>query len=286
MKKVTLAMGALVTCLILSSCESKTAPAQTTTENLETNQANIIQLVEDWNQAHVHKDLESFNEFYDEMITYYGSRIPKSDAIEDKQIFFNKNPDYYQQIFGEVNLENLGNQLYKAHFIKRVTRNGATTDYPSYLIVQSTDKNFKIVTEGDLVTDKNLKNKKAKTTTDANQREYYYSDKAVNLKGTLKIESYYGPPGYGETPEIDTRQECYVLHLDHSINLNAEVSNNQEGEFERTLLNVEKIQLTASDIKLGNFVNKHIQVSGSFFPAHTGYHRTDVLMDVSKVNSK
>jgi hypothetical protein len=39
----------------------------------------------------------------------------------------------------------------------------------------------------------------------------------VSLSGHLDRETYLGPPGYGETPEIDKKEVAYILVLDNRI---------------------------------------------------------------------
>jgi hypothetical protein len=39
-----------------------------------------------------------------------------------------------------------------------------------------------------------------------------YQPKVVELKGTLSVKTYYGPPNYGENPDTDAKEALPILH--------------------------------------------------------------------------
>jgi hypothetical protein len=82
--------------------------------------------------------------------------MDKNDCIQNTLTFFKKNPDYYQQIYGNITKEKLNDTVVRCTFIKRTTLNQKTKDYPAYLIFTKRQGQWKITTESDLVTDKNL----------------------------------------------------------------------------------------------------------------------------------
>lgn len=124
----------------------------------ETEDINL--LVDKWNKAHSSKDVAVFSELYDNTVLFYGKQKDKNECIEIKLKLFKKQPDFYQQIYGEVQTDMLNDMEVKCSFIKRVTINQQTKDYPSYLTFKEVDGNWRIITEGDLVTDKNLTKQK------------------------------------------------------------------------------------------------------------------------------
>lgn len=113
-------------------------------------------LVNKWNKAHATKDVAIFSNLYSKAILYYGKQKDKNYCIESKVALFKKYPDYYQQIFGDIQFEKISETEFKCSFIKRVNFNKKTNDYPSYLVFTKEKGAWKITTEGDLVTDKNL----------------------------------------------------------------------------------------------------------------------------------
>lgn len=146
-------MLVLVFCFIMLTSGNSSSSNETTES---ANSYNFKRLVQDWNKAHLSKDVGIFSNLYDKSVLFYGTRKDKNSCIENKLSLFKKHPDFYQQVYGDIQIENLINTEIKCNFVKRVTVNQATTDYPSYLIFKKIDGSWKIVTEGDLVTDKNI----------------------------------------------------------------------------------------------------------------------------------
>lgn len=132
-------------------------------EKVDTTDFNV--LVQTWHKAHLTKDVGVFSNLYDDKVLYYGTSFNKNVCIESKLSLFKKYPDFFQQIYGEIQIEKIDDYEVKCSFVKRVTVNQTTTDYPSYLIFKISADSWKIVTEGDLVTDKNLAKKSENKTT-------------------------------------------------------------------------------------------------------------------------
>jgi hypothetical protein len=116
------------------------------------------QLVADWNKAHNSKDSIVFSTLFADSILFYGVKLEKNHCIENKFLFFKKHPDFYQQIYGDIAVDKINDNEVKCNFIKRVTFNKVTSDYPTYLVFKKSDDIWEIVTEGDL-NDMNLSNK-------------------------------------------------------------------------------------------------------------------------------
>ena len=242
-------------------------------------------LVNKWNKAHSTKDMAAFSELYDNSVLFYGKQKDKKDCIGTKLALLKKQADFYQQIYGEVQTERLNDSEIKCSFIKRVTVNQETKDYPSYLTFKKIDGNWKIITEGDLVTDRNLAKNKKVQTPQINQQDYNYEPTVSVIVGVIKAETFFGPPGYGENPKTDSKEHVYVLNLDKSINVISNTKDAEEDEFNSTKYDIQKIQLNPSEgIKLSKYKNKKVRLSGTFFGAHTGHHFTEVLLDVEKID--
>jgi len=96
--------------------------------------ANVSALVNKWNKAHASKDVGIFSNLYSKTILYYGKQKDKNYCVESKLELFKKYPDYYQQIFGNIQFEKISETEFKCSFIKRVNFNKKTNDYPSYLV--------------------------------------------------------------------------------------------------------------------------------------------------------
>lgn len=100
------------------------------------------------------------------------------------------------------------------------------------------------------------------------------------ISGTLTTALFYGPPGYGETPEDDSRENVYVLVTNKPVTITA----SEDDLMNTTVNNCTRVQLTSTTgIQLNGFKGKNVRLTGTFFSAHTGHHYTDVLMDVRKI---
>ena len=111
-------------------------------------------------------------------------------------------------------------------------------------------------------------------------QDYYFEPTVSTISGTLKVELYYGPPNYGESPETDTKEYSYILYPDKSTNV---IQTSDNISFDETTKGITKFQLAPTDeVSLHSLVNKRIRVTGQFYGAHNGHHHTDVLMFVSK----
>lgn len=251
------------------------------------NSDELKELVQKWNNAHLSKDVGVFSNLYDNSILYYGIQMDKNSCIESKITLLKKYPDFYQQIYGDILIDNINRDEIKCSFVKRVTINMKTSDYPSYLTFKKSGDGWKIVTEGDLVTDKNRANKENPSFIEGNKQDYFYEPSVSIILGTIKIESFFGPPGYGENPQTDSREDSYILNLDSPINVISNEKEIEEGDFNYTKYNITKIQLTStSNVNLTNFKNRIVRLTGTFFGASTGHHHTEVLMDVSKIEAE
>lgn len=128
-------------------------------ETMASDIANFKKLVSNWDIAHNTKDITVFSNLYDNSILFYGIRSDKNACIESKLSLFKKYPDYYEQVFGDIQTESLNDSSVKCSFIKRVTINHETKDYPAYLTFNKVGNDWKIIVEGDLTTDKNIDKK-------------------------------------------------------------------------------------------------------------------------------
>lgn len=125
----------------------------------------ISKIVEEWNTANSQHDLIKLNNLYADEIKYYGTLMKSSKAIQDKERFFIKYPDFIQTITGSLNLGKIigkdGEATYIIKFTKKVNYQNQIKDYPSYLYIKKIEPEWKIMVESDDITDHNL-NKKAK----------------------------------------------------------------------------------------------------------------------------
>ncbi|MEO5946324.1 MAG: DUF4431 domain-containing protein [Chitinophagaceae bacterium] len=120
-----------------------------------------------------------------------------------------------------------------------------------------------------------------------NQTDYSFEPAVSVITGTISKEVFYGAPGFGENPATDQKEEQYLMLLDKPVNVNGLNVSEEDSEDEstRTRKGVTKIQLLydKDSIDMGMYLGSTVQLTGTFFGAHTGHHHTEVVMDVQKV---
>ena len=269
--KITSLFFAFFLAISCHSPKSEDAVSETKVDDT----SHVVALVNEWNSANSSKDVEALGNLFDDEVVFYGSQLSREDCIDHKRKLFNNKPDFSQQIYGEVDVEKVSDAEMKCTFVKRVTVDGKTTDYPSYMVFKKNGEKWKISVEGDFVTDELLKQKRLKLKY-ANAKNYSF-DVPVEIYGTIVAETFYGPPGYGENPDTDSKERYYLLLLDSPIDVIAKAGD----EYSETTKGVTKMQLVVdSDFYNGNYLNKFVKLNGSLFYWFTGHHHTQALLDV------
>lgn len=187
--------------LFLIACNDNTSKKTATVQK---------SMIEQWNKAHNSKDVGLLSPFYDNTIMFYGTARSRNQCLEAKLSVFQKNPDYFQQMIGEPEIEKISDSETKYSFLKRVTINQKTNDYPSYLILSLKGTEWKITTEGDLVTDKNLaKAKEIKIPKEAIKGDF-------NGDGVLDY-AWLVPPKQSECGDCSGTCDGYIRFSDPDI---------------------------------------------------------------------
>jgi hypothetical protein len=96
----------------------------------------------------------------------------------------------------------------------------------------------------------------------------------LHIYGNIKLQEFYGPPNFGETPELDTIEAYYILALYEPITFV------KDGE----TVTVEEIQLLfPHGIKKEIDTNWEYIIDGKLYFAETGHHHTPVLLFVDSI---
>ena len=107
----------------------------------------------------------------------------------------------------------------------------------------------------------------------SNQTNYKFEPTKSIIYGYLSEEEYSGPPGWGDTPELGSRITATFINFDKTINVIADADN--EEEFNGTTYDISKVHLW-DFFDYEKYKNKKVKLTGYFWGAHTGYHRTPV----------
>ncbi|MDR3048104.1 MAG: hypothetical protein LBU51_10960 [Bacteroidales bacterium] len=137
---------------------SKTKPKQGNIDNIE----DILpQLVVEWNGAHSLDFVNLFADLYNSNVSFYGTTLNKDKVYSKKQSSLQKSNGYKQEILdNNIDVKQINDNEYRCDFVKRVSVNKKTNDYPSYLVFRKFNNEWKIVVESDEITDKNLVKRK------------------------------------------------------------------------------------------------------------------------------
>ena len=152
----------------------------------KTTEDEIKEMVNIWNKASSNGDFDTLEKILADKIEYYQTTVSKDYYIRDQKKFFEKNPVYGQVLKGNIEVEKISDRQVKAEFVKKVTTKEGIKDYPSYLVFEKINGEWKIVLESDLVSDTNIKKQKiAKTKSISNSEEAYQLVRKSIIKHNL-----------------------------------------------------------------------------------------------------
>ena len=115
-------------------------------------------------------------------------------------------------------------------------------------------------------------------------REYLsYEPAVVKLTGVIISKTYPGPPNYESIKDGDEPETYWLLALSHPICVNEKPS-----AFYEAAKNVRRVQLVFSSEKTyttyRRLLGKRAMATGTLYGAHTGHHKTPVLLTVSTLS--
>jgi hypothetical protein len=111
---------------------------------------------------------------------------------------------------------------------------------------------------------------------------YNYEPDTSVILGLIHKETFFGPPGYGENPKKDSKEDCFILNLYKPIRVKHIAGSDKDIDIEKD--SIQKIQVYSSDEKINKYMENHIgdrvMLKGILFGSHTGHHHTPVIMEV------
>ncbi len=191
------------------SCNNNPKPKHPEPKPEET---DFSELVNEWNSAHNSKDVEVFENLYASNVVFYQTDINKNKCIEKKSSLLKKYSDFRQTIDGEITIEHISDTEVKCSFTKKASWDGNTEQYPSYLIFTKIGKEWKITTEGDLVTDSNLESMKNATSEKVN---IFLGEEKTNM--WLKYPAFPKDQSEESFSECEGPCNCYIQFSDQSV---------------------------------------------------------------------
>ena len=111
---------------------------------------------------------------------------------------------------------------------------------------------------------------------------FKYPPDVAELSGTVFLKTFFGPPGYGEDPVGDSKEQQILMALDAPICI-------LEGRDDGLEL-PESDQRTITLVPQGNrwstlrsAAGKHVRVRGLFWHAITAHHHTPLSLEVTSI---
>ncbi len=102
----------------------------------------------------------------------------------------------------------------------------------------------------------------------------------TRLDGRLILRDYAGPPNYGSVADGDRLERQWILILDRPLCVAADPDSEINREAVRAVGEVQLVVMPTSGVRAEGHRGRRIGVEGRLFTAHTGHHRTPVLLVV------
>ncbi len=110
----------------------------------------------------------------------------------------------------------------------------------------------------------------------------------VSLTGTLTSRVFAGPPNYESVKRGDRKETAIILTL--ASPTCTSTTNNTSDSFDVPETDIRELQLVLTKPShwkaVKRLVGKPVVITGTLFHAHTGHHRTKVLIQVTELSRK
>lgn len=124
--------------------------------------------------------------------------------------------------------------------------------------------------------------------TSASAQECLEYGPTVSLTGTLRSKVFPGPPNYESIKRGDRAETAMIVRLAAPICTTSKEKIPDDLSIPETdIRDVQLVITTPAHWKIAKrFLGKPLVISGTLYHAHTGHHRTKVLMMVSELQPK
>jgi len=111
-----------------------------------------------------------------------------------------------------------------------------------------------------------------------------YEPAIVRVNGAIFVGEDFGPPGYGEDPAHDSREEHLYIALDTPLCV---VAGDSSGLNSAAQSNVKSMEMTYDLNRIrfqDGWLGRRAVVEGTLFHAFSGHHHTRVLIRVEAIS--
>ena len=111
-----------------------------------------------------------------------------------------------------------------------------------------------------------------------------YEPALVTIKGSVSLKPAYGPPGFGEDPKHDAREDYLALTLDAPVCVKASPEPDTDNVAETEIKAMQLVFRDGKTFKQAKqWIGKRISVTGGLYHMFTGHHHTTVLLKVKEI---
>jgi len=119
---------------------------------------------------------------------------------------------------------------------------------------------------------------------------YRYGTDGVQLEGVLTERTFYGPPGFGETPKLDVRDKVLLLKLSRPITVepsaDTAAKDSENLDSFRHIHNIQLLLLNSSPADARKMVGKPVIVVGTLVEGLAPGQHTNVCMQARTLSLK
>ena len=112
-----------------------------------------------------------------------------------------------------------------------------------------------------------------------------YEPNIVSLTGIIVTKTFPGPPNYAGVKKGDRGETAWILELDAPVCIDED---KVDSDLNPAQTEIREIQLVLTPERHNSYkrlLGKRVTANGTLFGAHTGHHRTPVLLTVRTLKS-
>lgn len=111
-----------------------------------------------------------------------------------------------------------------------------------------------------------------------------YEPALVTLQGSIALKPAYGPPGFGEDPEHDAREDYLAFILETPVCTAASPKPDTDDVAEADIRAMQLVFPGSEAFRNAKrWIGKKISVTGGLYHGFTGHHHTTVLLTVKDI---
>jgi hypothetical protein len=108
----------------------------------------------------------------------------------------------------------------------------------------------------------------------------------AEISGTLIARTVPGPPNYESVRKGDRAERIWLVRLDHPACVDADPKGDGINEAADDLREIQLVLGKEAYDRYRDLLNRHVAARGTLIGAHTGHHRTPVLIEIATMSRR